>query len=190
MTFRPASREDAASLAEFVNYAGHGMPLYLWSKFAKEGEDPWEIGRARAAREQGSFSWRNATVIEQDGECAGCLIGYAILENPEPIAPDMPAMFVPLQELENLAPATWYINVVGVHPRFRGLGLGSKLLALAEETARKAGLRATSLIVADSNRDARRLYLRHGMSERASRKVVKDDWQTDTENWILMVKNL
>ena len=39
-------------------------------------------------------------------------------------------MFVPLQELENLAPGTWYVNVLAVHPPFRGLGLGTKLLGL------------------------------------------------------------
>ena len=33
------------------------------------------------------------------------------------------AMFVPLQELENLAPGTWYVNVLAVRPEFRGLGL-------------------------------------------------------------------
>ncbi|MBX3521993.1 MAG: GNAT family N-acetyltransferase [Xanthobacteraceae bacterium] len=190
MTFRPAKKEDASSLAEFVNYAGHGMPLYLWGKLAKAGEDPWSIGRARAAREEGAFSYRNTTVIECDGECAGCLIGYAIPERPEHIPLDMPRMFVPLQELENLAPSTWYINVVGVHPRFRNRGLGAKLLALADETARSQHLPATSLIVADSNHDARRLYHRYGMRERAARKAVTEDWDTDTENWILMVKEL
>jgi ribosomal protein S18 acetylase RimI-like enzyme len=190
MTFRPATKADAPALAEFVNYAGEGLPLYLWAKFAKEGEDPWAVGRARAARDEGAFSWRNATVIEHGGECAGCLIGYAIPANPEPVPADMPAMFVPLQELENLAPASWYINVVGVHPQFRNLGLGGKLLVLADDVARKSGLRATSLIVADSNRDARRLYARHGMRERASRKVVKNGWQTSAENWVLMVKSL
>lgn len=190
MTLRPATREDAPALAELVNYAGEGMPLYLWGKLAKAGEDPWDIGRARAAREEGSFSYRNATAIEHEGECAGCLIGYAIAENPAPVAADMPAMFVPLQELENLAPATWYINVVGVQPRFRNLGLGSRLLALADDIAHKARLPGCSLIVADKNRGARRLYDRNGFRERASRKIVKEGWQNESENWLLLVKEL
>src|SRR6478609_6304589 len=29
-TFRPATSDDAIVLAELVNYAGEGMPLYLW----------------------------------------------------------------------------------------------------------------------------------------------------------------
>jgi len=188
MTFRPARKTDAALLAEFVNDAGHGMPLYLWSKLATSDEDPWAIGRARAAREEGSFSYRNATVIEEGGECAGCLIGYGIPADPEPVAPDMPAMFVPLQELENLAPATWYINVLAVAPRFRNRGLGRKLIALAEDTARIAALGGCSLIVADDNLAARRLYERCGYRERASRPAVKEDWQTETANWVLLAK--
>src|SRR3546814_19407732 len=60
-------------------------------------------------------------------------------------------MFRPLQELENLAPGTWYVNVLAVLPAFRNLGLGSGLLQRAEETARAGSLRGLSIIVSDSN---------------------------------------
>lgn len=189
MTFRPAVKQDAPALAELVNYAGEGLPLYLWTKLAKDGEDPWAVGRARAAREEGAFSYRNATVVEADGECAGCLIGYEIPDTPKPISADMPAIFVPFQELENLAPSTWYINVLAVQPKFRNRGLGVKLIALAEETGRNAGMRGMSLIVADKNLSARRLYERQGYSERASRKMVVEDWKTENEAGLLLVKD-
>jgi ribosomal protein S18 acetylase RimI-like enzyme len=188
MTFRPATKADAPALAELVNYAGEGLPLYLWTRLAKDGEDPWDVGRARAAREEGAFSYRNATVLEANGECAGCLIGYEIPDAPKPISADMPAIFVPFQELENLAPGTWYINVLAVQPRFRNRGLGAKLIALAEETARKAGKRGMSLIVADKNSGALRLYERHGYTRRASRKMVIEDWDTENEAGLLLVK--
>lgn len=190
MKIRPAVKADAPVLAELVNYAGEGMPLYLWSKLAAPGEDAWQIGRLRAERETGAFSYRNAVVIEQGGEAAGCLIGYGISDQPGPIAADLPPMFVPLQALENLAPATWYINVIGVLPKFRNLGLGAKLLALADETARARGKRGISLIVADANLGARRLYARNGFRECASRKMVKEAWQSESENWLLLTKEL
>jgi len=189
MTFRPATKADAPALAELVNYAGEGLPFYLWTKLAKEGEDPWAVGRARAQREEGAFSYRNATVIEADGECAGCLIGYEIADTPKPISPDMPPIFVPFQELENLAPGTWYINVLAVQPKFRNRGLGAKLIALAEDTGRKAGKRGMSLVVADKNIGARRLYALHGYTERATRKMVIDDWDTENEAGLLLVKD-
>jgi hypothetical protein len=81
-TFRPATLDDAAVLAELINYAGEGMPLYLWGEMVQPGEAAWDVGRRRAAREQGSFSYRNATIIEHNGQCAGCLIGYEIPDNP------------------------------------------------------------------------------------------------------------
>jgi ribosomal protein S18 acetylase RimI-like enzyme len=189
MTFRPATKADAPALAELVNYAGEGMPLYLWTKLARDGEDPWNVGRARASREEGAFSYRNATVIEQDGECAGCLIGYEIPDVPQPVSPDMPPMFVPFQELENLAPSTWYINVLAVQPKFRNRGLGVKLIELAEDTGRKAGKRGMSLIVADKNFGAQRLYLRQGYTRRALRKMVIEDWNTENEAGLLLVKD-
>jgi ribosomal protein S18 acetylase RimI-like enzyme len=187
-TFRPATIDDATDLAELVNYAGEGMPLYLWGHMAEPGEAAWDVGRRRAAREEGSFSYRNATIIEHDGQCAGCLIGYAIPDNPEPVPDDMPAMFVPLQELENLAPGTWYINVLAVQPQFRRQGLGTRLLALADKTAE--GNRGISVIVSNANTGARRLYEHCGYIESATRLMVKENWKNEGQSWVLLTKDL
>ena len=187
---RPARREDANVLAELVNYAGEGMPLYLWSKLADAGETAWDVGRRRAAREEGAFSYRNATIIEHEESAAGCLIGYAISDEPEPVSADLPAMFVPLQELENLAPGTWYVNVLAVLPKYRSLGLGSQLLRLADKTGHKLGKRGMSVIVSDANPGARKLYERLGYREVARRGMVKEDWITEGREWVLLTKAL
>lgn len=88
-------------------------------------------------------------------------------------------MFVPLQQLENLAPGTWYVNVLAVRPQLRGLGLGTKLLAFADETGRALGKRGMSVIVSDANAGARQLYERCGYRQAAARAMVKDDWRND-----------
>jgi ribosomal protein S18 acetylase RimI-like enzyme len=188
--FRPARVEDAEVLAELVNYAGEGLPLYLWSTMTEANESAWDVGCRRARREDGSFSYRNAAIIERDGHCAGALIGYEIPEMPEPIGDDMPAMFVPLQELENLAPGTWYVNVLAVRPRFRNAGLGNALLGLAERTARQLCKRGLSVIVSDANAGARRLYECCGYLERASRPMVKAGWESEGQSWVLLTKEL
>jgi len=188
--FRPATIDDAPVLAELVNQAGEGLPHYLWGTMLEPGEDAWDVGRRRAAREDGSFSYRNAAIIEQDGDCGGCLIGYEIPDEPEPIADDMPAMFVPLQELENLVPGTWYVNVLAVRPQFRGRGLGTQLLDLADKTARSLRMRGLSVIVSDANTGARRLYERCGYSETATRPMVKEGWKNDGQYWKLLAKYL
>jgi ribosomal protein S18 acetylase RimI-like enzyme len=189
-TFRPATIDDATVLAELVDYAGEGLPLYLWGQMAEPGEAAWDVGRRRAARAEGSFSYRNATIIEHDIQCAGCLIGYEIPNNPEPVPNDMPAMFVPLQELENLAPGTWYINVLAVRPQFRRQGLGTRLLGLADERAEALGTRGLSVIVSNANTGARRLYEHCGYNESATRLMVKENWKNEGESWVLLTKGL
>jgi len=186
---RPAVIGDADVLAELVNYAGEGLPVYLWTTLAAAGEDAWDVGRRRAAREDGSFSYRNAVIIEHEGQCAGALIGYEIPDAPEPIPPDLPAMFVPLQELENLAPATWYVNVLAVCPQFRKSGFGTELLGVAQRTAEALGKRGLSVIVSDANTGARRLYERCGYAERAERAMVKEAWENEGRRWVLLTKD-
>jgi ribosomal protein S18 acetylase RimI-like enzyme len=189
IALRPARPDDADALAELVNFAGDGLPLYLWGRMAKPGETAWDVGRRRARRDDGSFSWRNAAVAEIGGRVAASVIGYPLPDEPEPIDhATTPPMFVPLQELENRASGTWYVNVLAAYPEFRGQGLGTVLLAEAEVQAARIGSRGLSIIVSDDNVGARRLYERCGYVERASLPMVKDDWVNAGENWVLLVK--
>ncbi|HWB46544.1 MAG TPA: GNAT family N-acetyltransferase [Hyphomicrobiaceae bacterium] len=185
--FRAATAADSQVLAEFVNYASEGMALYLWTKSAAGG-DAWEVGRQRARRETGGFSYRNAVVLEQQGRVVAGMVGYLLPAHPEPIPPDMPAMFVPLQELENLAPGTWYVNVLAAIPGERGKGHGAALLGVADRLATAAGARALSIIVSEANIGARRLYERCGYRELARRPKVKNGWQGEGREWVLLIK--
>ena len=188
--FRRAAPQDAQALAELVNMAGEGLPLYLWSRMAEPGQDPWEVGRQRAQRESGSFSYRNAVVLESQGQVIGCLIGYPLPDEPEPIDYDtMPAMFIPLQELENLARG-WNVNVLAIYPEHRGRGYGTQLLSLAERIGSESGLAGLSIIVSDADVGARRLYERCGCRQVAERPMVKEEWENAGRSWVLLVKAL
>lgn len=188
--YRLAAPDDALALAELVNMAGEGLPLLLWSRMAEAGKSPWELGQERARREAGAFSYRNAIVREQDKEVVACLIGYPLDDDPAPVDySDIPPMFVPLQQLEDMAPGTWYVNVLATYPDHRGKGFGRDFLAVAEAIASDLGKRGVSIIVADSNAGARKLYERQGYSERATRPMVKEDWQNPGTNWVLLVKD-
>jgi ribosomal protein S18 acetylase RimI-like enzyme len=186
--FRRATPADAAVMADFVHFASEGLALYLWTKIAGPTGDPWAIGRQRAARETGAFSYNNGVLMEVGHHLAAGLIGYPLPDKAEPVPPDMPAMFVPLQELENLAPGTWYVNVLAAYPEQRGKGCGTALLALADRLAAEGGQRGLSIIVADTNTGARRLYERCGYREAAKRRMVKEDWQHPGLDWVLLVK--
>ena len=189
LVIRPALRSDAGDLARFVNMAGEGLPLHLWSKLATDNEDPWEIGRRRALREAGGFSFRNAVVVEVAGRSVGCMIGYRLAD--EAAAIDyaaLPPMFAPLEELEAMAAGTWYVNVLAVEPETRGRGIGATLLALAEMKAKETGAAGTSIIVADGNETAMRLYMRSGFKKVVTRPIVKEDWESGSKEWILLTR--
>lgn len=188
MLIREAQVTDAGHLTRFINMAADDLPLHFWKRTVGPEGDPWAYGRERAARETGSFSFRNAWLAEVEGEVAACLLGYAAEPEPAPIDPDTPPIFVPLLELEALAPGSWYLNVLATYASQRGKGLGSALLLKAETIARNGGHQTLSLIAEDTHQDALRLYRAKGFREIARRPVVKGDWQVDASEWILFVK--
>lgn len=188
MKIRAALASDAAHLVRFINMAADDLPLHFWRKTVGPEGDALAFGQERAARETGSFSYRNAWLAEVEGAVGACLLGYAAEETPSPIAPDTPPIFVPLLELEALAPGSWYLNVLATYAGFRGKGLASALLAQAEAIATEAGHSSISLIAADTHQDALRLYTAKGYREVARRPVVKGDWAVEAREWILFTK--
>jgi ribosomal protein S18 acetylase RimI-like enzyme len=162
---RRATKEDARALTELVDYAGHGIPGYLWSRSANEGQPPIEVGIERVLREEANFSYRNAVVAEVDGRVAAMMLAYRLPEQSEVNLEELPDLLRPLEELEQKVPGTFYVNALAAYPEYRGLGLGTKLLEAAHALASEAGCEELSLEVFDQNEDAVRLYERHGYRE-------------------------
>jgi ribosomal protein S18 acetylase RimI-like enzyme len=165
------------------------MPSYMWSRMAEPGQTPFEVGRARAAREEGGFSYRNAQVLEVGGEVAATLIDYKLADPYDTgDLSQLPEMVRPLVTLEAKAPGSWYVNVIATFPEFRGQGLGSRLLSLADERGRAQGARKASIIVASENQGAMRLYARTGYAEVARAPVVEFPGCAHGGDWVLMTK--
>ena len=181
---RPARPGDAEDLARLADLAGEGLASALWAGMAEPGEAPLDVGARRAAGKEGAFSWRNAVMAEVDGRVAGALVAYHV-RAPEPLD-GVPALVRPLQALENRAVGTLYLNVLATYPEFRRRGVASRLLAEAERWGR--GSRGLSLIVADRNLAARRLYEAFGFVEAGREAMVKAGWASASEAWVLMVK--
>ncbi|MBI4920160.1 MAG: GNAT family N-acetyltransferase [Devosia nanyangense] len=192
ITIRPARKSDASEIALLVNIAAHGGPASGWAqdKDATGTYDPIEVGRMRVMRTSGPFTWRNATMAECDGEVAGMLLGYREPDQAAPAPEDAPPFFVPLYELEGEAAGCWYINMLGVHIGWRGRGIGSKLLDVAQARGLETAAHGLALIVEDVNAGARRLYERRGFGVRAKRPIVPfPDGGPDGADWLLMVKD-
>ncbi len=79
-TFRAANLADASALAVLVDIAGDGVPNWLWHNLAGPGRSALEVGRERARREEGGFSYRHAILAVIENEVVACLIGYPLDE--------------------------------------------------------------------------------------------------------------
>lgn len=180
---RPATSDDADLLARVIDMAGEGLPQVVWAGIGGPEADPWEVGRARALRDSGGFSWRNAVVAELGGRPAGAIVTYLPGPSPELPDADTPPVFAPLMALEALAPETRYINAMAVLPEARRQGVAQALMATPPP-----GARGTSLIVTDTNAAARALYARLGFAEAARRPLVAGRWRTAAREWILMTR--
>jgi ribosomal protein S18 acetylase RimI-like enzyme len=191
LTFRPGAKADAAALAVLVDIAGEGLPAYLWSTLKTPGQSILEVGRERAARETGGFSYRNAVVAEVGGEIAACLVGYR-LDDPYDLSglEQVPPLVRPLVLLEAKAPGSWYVNVLATFPEFRRRGLGMALLGIAEQKAREAGAPPLSVIVAGENERAARLYKAAGYQISAAEPIFAYPGCPHGGDWVLMVKTL
>ncbi len=74
--------------------------------------------------------------------------------------------------MDRLPAGDWYVQAVAVDEAGRGKGVGSALLAHAEQTARAAGSQRLALDVAVNNDGARRLYERLGYAVESSSKPI------------------
>jgi ribosomal protein S18 acetylase RimI-like enzyme len=191
-TIRPATKADAAALAVLVDIAGEGMPAYMWSTLAAPGQSLLELGRERAARESGGFSYKNAVVAELGSEIAACLVGYR-LDDPYDLESNVagtPEIVKPLVRLEARAPGSWYVNVLATFPEFRRKGLGAVLLSIAEARAREDRAPSLSVIVGCWNESAKRLYANAGYSALAREPAILFPGCPHKGDWVLMVKPL
>jgi ribosomal protein S18 acetylase RimI-like enzyme len=191
LTVRPARISDASALAVLVDIAGEGGPNYMWSMLAAPGQSTLEIGRDRARREEGGFSYRNATLAEVNGEVAGSLIGYR-LDDPYDLTglDELPELVRPLVRLEAQAPGSWYVNVLATFPEFRGQSIGTKLLEVAETRGQEEGVSAMSVIVGSWNEGAARLYARCGYAHVANEPAHLPPGFPHQGDWVLMIKSV
>lgn len=76
---RVASEADAKALADLVNFAGEGLPLYIWEGLAKDGQDPWDVGRARQMQR---VREGQVVVVDFGDGAVASLTGYPIGSEP------------------------------------------------------------------------------------------------------------
>ena len=189
-TICPASPNEADDLARLAVLASDGLTLATWADIAAEDQTPIQIGAARAARTEGSFSYRNADIAMQNRNVIAAIISYPMTNQAEVITlADVPPVFRPLVALEARATPSWYINILATYPDARGQGAATALIEDVEARAKLAGFAQLSLIVGNNN-SARRLYGSLGFSEAAREAVVQGDTPERDTHWILIKKSI
>lgn len=190
LTIRKATPDDAPILVRVVDMASEGVVPTLWAEMAPPNMDGIGVGRAMVAAKDGEFSYRNGFIAEHDGMKLGGLIGYVLPTTPQPVGPDIPEVFVGVEELAQLVPGHWYINFMAAVPEGRRQGVGAALLNEAEKHARNHACPGLALIVAASNENAISVYRRDGYAERARRPFDLSDFGEEPTEAVLMVKEL
>ena len=176
VVLRPAKPDHAEGLlfARYMDQAAEGFFGFMLGRNA-------ERIIARAFSEPGhSLSFEHVVFAEYDSVVAGMISAFTGAQHrsfsDEPLrrAAGSTALrmrcvrilMAPLWRILNtVAEEDFYLQGLAVDQDLRGAGIGSSLMADAEERARGVGTARLSLDVAAKNEGARKLYARLGMVE-------------------------
>jgi len=163
--YRNGRYEDCAILAEFVNIASEGVIEYLFHDLIP-AMTPVQIVAQNLCSEDSYYSYKNAIVAEYNQNPIGVSLSYP--SHFHRIAEEM-KNFLPEDRLEHFklfyssrVEDSLFLNALCIDERFRGKGIGTKLIALTKQKANKDGFKALSVMVLADNTDAQRLYARCG----------------------------
>ena len=189
IVFRTARRDESRTIARLFSIASDGVADYVWKKSAKPGEDILDAGERRYSDEGSLFGYKNCLVAESDGEIAGMMVAFP-MDRPYDSATswETDPVLVPYSRLEKHG--SYYISGMALFPEYRGMGIGTKFLEIAEEKAVRYGLPGISLIVFEENEGALRLYRRHGFYEIMREPVVPHRLIKYSGMALLMVKDV
>lgn len=190
--FRPAKKDESGMIAKLFSIASDGVADYIWTKNAEPGQNIFEYGTIRYAGDDTPFSYKNTIIAESGGEILGMILSFPMLESKtddsETEDSEIDPVLEPYMKLEQYG--SLYICAMAVFEEYRGMGIGSKFLKIAEDKARGLGLSQLSLIVFEQNKGAHSLYNRNGFYEVMREPVVPHKLIHHTGDALLMVKDL
>jgi len=168
--YRSGKLEDCSKIAEGINLASGGIVEFLFHGLL---DNNTAVGAMTTflATETGYDSYKNAIVAEYQGEIVGIVYSYPakfheISEDAKNFFPkDRLALLADFfnSRVEN----SLLLDSIYVDEKFRGRGIGNRLILLTKQKAQKNGHKQLSLMVMNENIIARRAY------ERNNFKIVK-----------------
>jgi len=183
--FRAAKKQECRIIAELFSISSGGVADYIWSKQAEEGEDIFDVGRRRYEEEDSVFSYKNCIVAEKDKQLVGMLVAFPMVC--DGMVSDDPVLApYSLLEVDN----SFYICGVAIRSEYRGQGIGTQLMKLAEQQAKLRKFEILSLIVFEENQEALEFYKNLGYREVKRAKIVSHPLIHADGDAILMEKNI
>ena len=192
LRFRNGAKEDSSDLALLLDVAGRGLPAYLWSIEAKQGQSAYEYGREKIRSDENRRSYyKNWYVAENNGILVGAFFGFIVeIPYPEIDYNDITKYLHPIVELEKVASGSWLLQAISILPEYRGYGFAIQLLRKVEKVVKALGLKSISLQVEEVNNIALEIYKKNGFVEIDRRSYIPFPGSHDTGDFILMMKNL
>lgn len=163
---RQAKKEDAALVADVVMVAAD---ICTWEeREAEKHARTRMLFREVCEREDTLYSYTHVSVLEADGEIAGCLVSYPGALYPTQRARTWALMQVPdnIQTDEETEAGEYYLDSMTILPEYRGRGYGLELMKDGIERAKKTeGVKKVSLIAMKSRPGLRAYYAKLGFRE-------------------------
>ena len=165
--YREGKIEDCDKIAQGIDLASGGIIEFLFHGLLKD-HTPDQVMSNVLRDQKGYETYKNAIVAEYENEVIGIVYSYPAKYHG---ISEETRRFFHKERLEFLAEFfnsrvedSLFLDSIYVDEKFRGLGVGSKLIQLTKEKAKKQGFSQLSLMVMNSNRVARRSYERNSFS--------------------------
>lgn len=163
--YRNAKKEDCYWIAELDNIASDGAIEYLFHDLIPD-TTPVQIVASNLENDLSPYSYCNTIVAELDNEIIGISISFP--SKYHEITEEMERFF-PADRLENFreffstrVEESYFLDALAVDARYRGKGIGTKLIDLTKAKAQNEGYKVLSLIVFADNLKAQSLYKKSG----------------------------
>jgi len=165
--YREGNIEDCDKIAQGIDLASGGIIEFLFHGLLKDYTADQVMSNV-LRDEKGYETYKNAIVAEYENKVIGIVYSYPAKYHG---ISEETRTFFPQERLEFLADFfnsrvenSLFLDSIYVDEKFRGLGVGSKLIQLTKEKAKKQGFSQLSLMVMNSNSVARRSYERNAFT--------------------------
>ncbi|WP_378954044.1 GNAT family N-acetyltransferase [Pelosinus sp. sgz500959] len=162
--YRKGKIEDCSKIAEGIDRASGGIVAFLFHDLFNDSSAA-DVMADFLRDGVGYESYENAIVAECEGEIVGIVYSYPSKHHG---ITDEAREFFPQDRLDFLGDFfnsrvenSLFLDSIYVDEKFRGQGVGSKLIALTKEKAKENGYQQLSLMVMNENITARRAYERN-----------------------------